>query len=110
MHEVDRHEFNRTEATVDPTNELVDSRPQVLILFHILTRRNRELNEDDFADPFRVLGKENFERVQLLRYTLDVIESVDTNDDFAAFEPFAKRRNAGDDRFALETLCKVSVL
>ena len=39
------------------------------------------MRKDDLADPFRVLAEEELKRVQLLWYTLDVVESVDTHND-----------------------------
>jgi len=51
VHEVNRHELDRSEATVDSSDELVDRRSQVLVLLDVLTGGNSELDEDD-------LGKE----------------------------------------------------
>ena len=86
VHEMNGHEFDRSELTVDTSDELFRHASQVLVLFDVLSRRNGELDEDDLADPFRVLVQESLERVKLLRYTLDVIQSVDTDNDLDALE------------------------
>lgn len=39
------------------------------------------------ADPLRVLGQEQLERMQLLRHALDVVQPVDAHDDLDAAEP-----------------------
>jgi len=54
-----------------------------------------------------VLSQEHLERVQLLRDTLDVVQSVDTNDNFAPLETLLKRLESGLDRFAAETVDKL---
>jgi hypothetical protein len=113
VHEVNRHELDRSESTVDSTDELVNGRAQVLVLLNVLTRGNSELDEDDLhsqrrgeermrcqlsrgqakkkkagrietnlSDPFRVLREEDFQSVQLLGNTLDVIQSVYADDDW----------------------------
>ena len=46
MHEVNRHEFDGAESTVNPPDELVDTRAEILILLHILSGRNGELHQD----------------------------------------------------------------
>ena len=58
MHEVDRHELDRSESTVDSSHELVDRRSQVLVLLDVLTGRDGELNEDN-------LRKRNRGRVEV---------------------------------------------
>lgn len=63
MHEVNGHELDRSKAAVDSADQLVDVAPQVLILLDILTRGHGDLNENDFANPFRVLVKENLHRM-----------------------------------------------
>ena len=104
VHEVNRHKLDRTEATVDAAYELVDGRAQVLVLLDVLTGRNGELNENDLPDPFGVLSEEDFESVELLRDTLDVVETVNADDDFAAFESLAKGGDTRSHRFTLEAL------
>lgn len=44
------------------------------------------MDEDDFANPFGVFGQKDFEGVELLRHAFDVVEAVDTNDEFDTFE------------------------
>lgn len=36
VHEVDRHEVDSSETSVDPSNELVNGGPQILVLLDIL--------------------------------------------------------------------------
>lgn len=94
---MDRHELNGTEPPIDSSNKLIHCRPKVLVFLHVLTRRHRKLNKHnlkagdqkllpdttltDFADPFWVLCKEQLHRMELLRNSLYVIETIHTNDD-----------------------------
>jgi len=57
-----------------------------LILLDVLSRRHGDLYELDLADPFGVSFEEVLKGVQLLWNTLDVIETVDTDDELDAFE------------------------
>lgn len=90
MHEVYRHKLNGAETSVDTTNELVYSCAQILVLLDVLSRGHGELHKDDFSDPLRVLGEEEFKCVELLRNALDVVKSVDTDDDLDAVEALLK--------------------
>lgn len=36
VHEVDRHEFDGSETPIDTSNQLVNGRPQILVLFDVL--------------------------------------------------------------------------
>jgi hypothetical protein len=47
VHVVDRHEFDGAESAVDPADELVDARAEVLVFLHVLPRGDGELDEDD---------------------------------------------------------------
>jgi len=94
---MDRHELNGAESSIDSSNKLVHCRPEVLVFLHILTRRHRKLNQHNlktedqkslpdmtltnFADPLWVLCKEQLHRMQLLRNSFYVIETIYTNDD-----------------------------
>lgn len=104
MHKVNRHKLDGSKATVDPPNQLVNVAPQVLVLLYILTRGNSYLDEDNLADPFWVLVEEDLHGVQLLRHSLDVVETIHTDDDLDAVETTTEGRDAVDDRLALEAL------
>jgi hypothetical protein len=92
VHKVDRHELDCAELAVDASDELVDDSAEVLVLFDVLPRRDGDLDEDDLADPFGVLGEEDFEGVQLLGNALDVVETVDADNKLDALELLLKRR------------------
>lgn len=49
MHEMDRHELDRSEPAVDPAHELVHRRAQVLVFFDVLAGGDGELCEDDLC-------------------------------------------------------------
>jgi hypothetical protein len=49
MHVVNGHEFDGTESSVDLSDEFVDYRSEVLVLFDVLPGRNGELHEDDLG-------------------------------------------------------------
>lgn len=86
VHEMDGDELHGTELAVDSADQLVDHRPQVLVLFHVPTTGHCDLHEDNLAPPLRMLAQKHLHGVQLLRDTLDVIQSVDTDYDLAALE------------------------
>lgn len=58
----------------------------------------------NLANPFRMLCEEEFESMQLLWNALDVIETVDTNDDFHAAETLLELGDAVDNRLPFEVL------
>jgi hypothetical protein len=105
---MDGHEFDRTEPTVDSADQLVDHRAEVLVLFDVLTRWNGELHEDDLAYPLRVLLEEYLEGMEFLRNALDVVESVDADNNLYPFEAFFQLLDAGHDLFAFQTLWVVN--
>jgi hypothetical protein len=86
VQKVDGHELDGAELAVDTADELVDDGAQVLVLFDVLAGGNSDLDEDDLADPFGVFGEEHFHGVELLRHALDVVQSVNADDEFDAFE------------------------
>ena len=49
MHVVNGHEFDSAESSIDSSDELVDASPEVLILLHILSRRDGQLDEHDLC-------------------------------------------------------------
>lgn len=58
----------------------------------------------NLANPFRMLCEEEFESMQLLWNTLDVVETVDTNNDFHAAETLLELGDAVDNRLLFEIL------
>lgn len=54
VHEVDGHELDRSKPAVDPADELVNRRPEVLVLLDVLTRGDGKLNEDDLRERMQV--------------------------------------------------------
>ena len=104
---MDRHRLDRSEASVDSTHRFVDGGAQVLILFHILTRGYCYLNQHHFADPLRMILQERLESVQLLRYTFDVIQSIDTDDDLDTFESTLQTLDPFLDAFAFQTVLEL---
>jgi hypothetical protein len=62
-----------TEFPVNAADELIDYGTQVLIFFDILPARHSNLDKDDFANPLRVVGEEDFKGMELLRDTFDVV-------------------------------------
>jgi hypothetical protein len=104
VHKVDRHELDSPETPIDAANKFVDCRPQVLILFDILTRWDSELNKDNLgtasehsnirrsvirsylSDPLGMLRQEKFESMKLLRNTLDIVQAIDADNDLDTTE------------------------
>lgn len=108
VQEVDRHPIDRAEPAVDPPDQLVDRRAQVLVLLDVLARRHGDLDEDDLAEPLWVFFEEDLHRVQLLRHALDVVEAVDADNDLDAFETTTERRDTLHDRVLRERLSTTS--
>jgi hypothetical protein len=104
---VDRHELDGAKFAVDASNKLIDDCAEVLVLFDVLPRWNGDLDKHDLADPFGMLGKEDLESVQLLWYTLDVVETVNTNNELHALELLLKRCYAFLYLGLLETLVEL---
>lgn len=104
VHEMDRHKLDSPKAAVDTPDELVHRRAQVLVLLDILTRRHGKLHKDDPADPLGMLCEEKLESVELLRHALDIVESVDANDNLDAVEALFERGDALLDGLFLQVL------
>jgi hypothetical protein len=90
-----------TEFAVDSADEFVDNCTEVLVLLYILSRRDGNLNQHNLADPFGVFCQEDFKSVKLLRDTLDVIKTVNTNNQLDALELLLE---------CLDTLCNLGLL
>lgn len=110
MQEPHRTPLDRPEPPVDPSDELVDRRSEVLVLLDVLARWDGNLDEHDFADPLWVLLEKHFESVQLLRHSLDVVETVDSDDDLDTFESSLEICDALDHRVHLEALQQFTVI
>ena len=91
---MNRHELDGAELAVDTSNEFVDNGAEVLVLLDILARGDSDLYKNNFADPFRVLSKEDLKSVQFLRHTLDVVQTVDTNNELDTLELLLERCDA----------------
>ena len=94
MHEMYWHKFDSPKATVDTPDELVHCRAQVLILLDILTRWYSKLHKDNLANPLRMLCEEKLESVELLWHALDIVESIDTDDDLDTVKALFEGSNA----------------
>jgi hypothetical protein len=83
-----------TELSIDPTNQFVDYGSQILVFFDILSTRYSNLHKNDLPNPFWVVTKEDFKSMQLLRYALDVIKTVDANHQLHTLELLLQHGNA----------------
>ncbi len=104
VHEMYGHKLDSPKSTVDAPDELVHCCAQILILLDVLTRRHSKLYKDNPADPLGMLCEEKLECVELLRHALDIVESVDTNDDLDAVEALFEGSDALLDGFFLQVL------
>jgi hypothetical protein len=104
MHKVYRHKLDSAETSVDAADEFVYSCAQILVFLDILSRWHSELCEDDLSNPFWMLSEEELECVELLGNALDVIESIDTDDDLNAIEALLKCSDTFLNRFFLQIL------
>lgn len=96
-----------TELSVDSSDQLVDDSAEILVFFDVLSGRNGNLDQHNLTDPLRVLGQEDFEGVQLLGNTLDVVETVNTNDQLDALELALKSGNTLHDLGLLESFLEL---
>jgi len=110
VHKVDWHPVDGAKAAVDAPDEFVDHGAQVLVLLDVLARRDRDLDEDDLADPLGVLLEEDLHGVELLRHALDVVEAVDADNELDVLEPPPQGRDALLHLFLLQRLEELSRL
>ena len=96
-----------TEFAVDSSDKFVDNGAKVLIFLNILSRRDSNLHQDDFANPFGMLCQEDFKGMELLRDTLDVVETVDTDNQLYTLELALQRCNALHDLWFFKTFVKL---
>ena len=120
------HKLDSAETSVDTSHKLVDRRTKILVLLDVTARWNSQLHEYDLyatavfstmigrfttprylADPFRMLRKEHLESMKLLRDTLDVIQTVDTDDDLDPIESLFECLEFLLDGIRFETLHRI---
>lgn len=65
------------------------------------------MHQDDFANPLGVFCQEDLKSMQLLRNTLDVVQTIDTNDQLDALELLLERLNAFRNLGLLEALLEL---
>lgn len=104
---MNRHTFHRPESTINPTDKFIHASSQILVLLHILSGWNGQLDQHNFADPLGVLGKESLECLEFLRYTFDVIQTVNTDDDLDTLKSSFQRTKTLDNGFFLKTFDKL---
>ena len=66
------------------------------------------MSEDDFANPFGVLRKEKFECVKFLGNTLDVVKTVNADNDFHITETVLELLDSFLDTILLKVLLDVN--
>lgn len=81
-----RGEGRNTKFAIDTPDKLVHDLSKVLILLDVAATGNRNLNQHDFSDPLGVLVQKHLQGVELLRHSLDVIETVNANDELDALK------------------------
>lgn len=104
VHEMNRHEVDSAESTVDTSNKLVHRGAKVLVLLDVLSRWYCELCKNDLADPFGMLREEELEGVKFLRNTFYVVEPVDADNDLDIAKPVLKLFDALLHAFFLQIL------
>ncbi|KAI6763063.1 hypothetical protein HG530_009043 [Fusarium avenaceum] len=65
------------------------------------------LNQNNLTNPLGVLGEEYLKSVQLLRHTLDIIQAINSNNKFDAFELSAKGSNTLLNLWLLQPFYKI---
>ncbi len=79
----DRRPARLTEATVNPTDQLVHLALKLLVFGHGLTRGHADRDQANFALPLRAFFQEAGEGLQPLQDALGEIQAVDRQHDFA---------------------------
>lgn len=97
----DRAVSQLTEFAIYPAYQFIHHRSQVLIFFNVLSARNGNLNQDNLSDPFRVIGEEDFEGMQLLRHAFDVIETIHSDHELDTLKFLLQSGNSLFDLFFL---------
>mmetsp|Transcript_1829 Transcript_1829/g.4135 ORF Transcript_1829/g.4135 Transcript_1829/m.4135 type:complete len:224 (-) Transcript_1829:1537-2208(-) len=83
---MDRRMLERAKPAVDTPDELVHLVAQLLVARCVAARRRGDLNELYAVGPLRVILEELLERDELVRDTLDIVHSVDTQQQLLAVE------------------------
>lgn len=96
-----------TKFSVDSANKLINNRSQVLVFFDITTTGHCHLNQNNASDPVGVFGQEYFQRMQFLRHTLDVIQSVNADDKLHTLEFALQCLNTLDDLRLLQAFSEL---
>ena len=107
VQKMNRHTFDRAKSAVNATDSLVHRRTQVLVLFHILSRRYSDLNQHHFPDPFWMLFQERFDALELLRHAFDIVESINPHNDLDTFKSARQCANALSDHRLLQRRLKL---
>ena len=102
VQKMNRHTFDSAKSAVNATDSLVHRRTQVLVLFHILSRRYSDLNQHHFPDPFWMLFQERFDALELLRHAFDIVESINPHNDLDTFKSARQCANALSDHRLLQ--------
>lgn len=96
-----------TEFAIDPAHEFVHHGPQILIFLHVLPARHRDLDQDNLTNPLWVVAEEHLEGMQLLRDTLDIVQTVNADHELYALEFLLQHGDAFLDLFFLEALLEL---
>jgi hypothetical protein len=78
-----------------------------LILFHIFTTWDRDLDENNLVPQFRVIIQEGVKAFQLLRQAFDIVKSIDSHNDLHPFVPLFKGLDTVLDFLFLQGVCKL---
>ena len=90
---LNRNAPDGAETAVDSPNKFVHLRGESLVLRNVAASRHGDLDENHLIRPIRILTQKFLKRQQLVRDTLDHVETVDTEHDFATSEAFAELVN-----------------
>lgn len=96
-----------TKFSVDPANQFVDDGPQVLVFLDVLPTGDSHLHQHNFPNPLGMVREEDLKGVQLLRYTLDIIEAVYTYHELYALEFLLQHCDSLLDLFLFEALLEL---
>ena len=96
-----------TKFSINSSDKFVDNSAEILVFLHVFSAGDGHLDQDDLTNPLWVLSQEDLQGVQLLRYTLDVIQTINSNDKLDTFKLLLEGVNSVNDLWLLQAFHKL---
>lgn len=99
--------MKHTVFAVDLADQLLNIHSELLVDLEVGTAWNCHLHQDDFPDPIWVSLEEGIKGMKFLRYSFDVVQAVNTNDDRCASKVVSHAPDHVLDTFFLEAVVEL---